>query len=385
MKSNFSKAVFIFISILSSSCTALLQTQTSIQKATGKLPERAYVIEYPPNNDRIKPTLIPGGGMLTTNPNPWGVRYKDYVFSEYTIQTETYKKNAPTYNGGSANIIMDIFLPKNDAEKKRPCLVYIFGGGFYMKVDDCTTEMCKGMVQKGYVVASIDYRIGFPNAMTSPQCQGDYNTGFFPAVIRSVQDARSAIRYLKANADRLGIDPDMIFVSGQSAGAITSIGLELFEEKDIPATILSQVGGSLDPMKDNMAYSTKIAGVIPMAGAIMTKELLTKTNRAPFCFITGSCDELIDPYVAPAYRCKEKNTFPDIAGGAFIYDFMSKNNTMRLNLICGGGHGMSSVGFNKLLDLVSDFTYSVIEGKPQTGKVIIPASAPVCNNPATCK
>jgi predicted esterase len=375
----------IAVSSILSSCTALLQTQTGIQKATGKLPPRAYEINYPPNNERIKPTLIPGGGTLTTNPNPWGVRYKEYVFSDYTILSETYKRNAPTYNGGTSNIIMDIFLPKDDAEKKRPCIVYIFGGGFYMKVDDCTTEICKGMVQKGYVVASIDYRIGFPNAMTSSQCQGDFNTGFYPAVIRAVQDARSAVRYLKANADRLGIDPNQIFVSGQSAGAITALGMALYEEKDIPQPILAQVGGSLDPMKDNMNYDSKVAGVIPMASAIITKDLLYKTNQTPICLITGSCDELIDPYVAPAYKCKQKNTFPDIAGGAFIYDIMSKNNTMKLNLICGGGHGMSSVGFNKLLDLVSNFTYSVIQGKPQTGKEIIPAGAPVCNNPATCK
>src|SRR3954470_8859271 len=117
-----------FTSILFlSSCTALLQTQTSIQKAAGQLPPRAYVINYPPNKDRIKPTLIPGGKMLTTNPNPFGTRYKDYIFKDYDINTETYKNNAPTYNGKSMNLIMDIFTPKDDAETKRPCVVYIFG------------------------------------------------------------------------------------------------------------------------------------------------------------------------------------------------------------------------------------------------------------------
>src|SRR3954462_13602527 len=88
---------FICIIFLSS-CTALLQTQTSVQKATGQLPPRAYVIDYPANKNRIKPTLIPAGKMLTTNPNPFGVRYKDYIFKDYNIATETYKKNAPTYN-----------------------------------------------------------------------------------------------------------------------------------------------------------------------------------------------------------------------------------------------------------------------------------------------
>lgn len=58
---------------------------------------------------------------------------------------------------------------------------------------------------------------------------------------------------------------------------------------------------------------------------------------------------------------------------------------MKFDYICGGGHGMGSVGFNKLLNLVSGFTYSVLQGKPVTGKEIIMADAPVCNRPETCK
>ncbi|MFM2283975.1 MAG: hypothetical protein RL222_1479 [Bacteroidota bacterium] len=372
-------------SFILSSCTSLLQTQTSLQKATGQLPPRAYVLNLPQNSDRIKTTFYGGGNMLVTNPNPWGTRYKDYVFTDFDITTTVFKKNAPTHNGGSKNLIMDIFTPKNDAEKKRPCILYIFGGGFSMKVDDCTTEICKGMAQKGYVVAAMDYRIGFPNELLAGQCQGDYNKGFYPAVVRAVQDARSAVRYLKANAEQLGIDPNKIFVGGQSAGAITSLGLVLYEDKDFPVEVLGQAQGTLDPMKDYMQYDTKVAGIFPLAGAIITPSVLTKKTSTPICLITGSCDELIDPYIGTAYKCKQKNTFPDIAGGAAIYEAMKNINTVKLNLICGGGHGMGSVGFNKLLDLVSNFTYSVLNGKPQSGKEIIPADAPVCTDINTCK
>lgn len=383
------KRLFFFCIIIScflTSCTALLQTQTSVQKATGQLPPRAYVIDYPPNKNRIKPTLIPGGKMLTTNPNPYGVRYKDYIFKNYNIESETYKPGAPTYNGGKMDLIMDIFTPKDDAETKRPCIVYIFGGGFFMKVDDCTTEVCTGMVEKGYVVASMDYRIGFQDALESSQCKGDFNTGFYPAVIRAVQDARSAVRYLKANAERLGIDPDKIFIGGQSAGAITALGMALYEEADIPKGILDQVGGTLDPMKDNMQYNTHVAGVFTLAGAILTEKILNKkANATAVALISGSCDELIDPVKGPAYKCKQKNTYPEIAGSGLIYEFMKNNNTVKFDYMCGGGHGMSSVGFNKLLTLISDFTYSVVQGHPIKGKEILPADAPVCNVAMGCK
>ncbi|MDB5227907.1 MAG: esterase/lipase-like protein [Bacteroidota bacterium] len=389
-KTRTAKNSLLFLCIITTGfltgCTALLQTQTSVQKATGQLPPRAYVITYPPNKNRIKPTLIPGGKMLTTNPNPWGTRYKDYIYKDYDIISETYKKSAPTYNGGNMDLIMDIFSPRDDAEKKRPCVVYIFGGGFYMKVDDCTTEVCTGMVQKGYVVASMDYRIGFQNAIESSQCQGDFNTGFYPAVIRAIQDARSAVRYLKANAERLGIDPNKIFIGGQSAGAITALGMALYDESDIPKGILDQVGGTLDPMKDNMQYNTHVAGVFTLAGAILTEKIMNKKANADAVeLISGSCDELIDPVKGPAYKCKQKNTFPEIAGSGLIYEFMKNNNTVKFDYMCGGGHGMSSVGFNKLLTLISDFTYSVVQGNPIKGKEIMNADAPVCNNAAGCK
>lgn len=131
--------------------------------------------------------------------------------------------------------------------------------------------------------------------MLSPQCEGDFNTGFYPAVIRAVQDARSAVRYLKANAGRLGIDPDKIFIGGQSAGAITSLGMALYEDADVPEEVLKQVGGTLDPMKDNMEYSSKVAGVYSLAGAIFSEKIIVKKTNTPFLLISGSCDELIDP------------------------------------------------------------------------------------------
>ena len=146
-------------------------------------------------------------------------------------------------------------------------MIFLVGGGFAGKFDDCTQEVCKGMVQKGYVVVAADYRVGFKNALLAGQCIGDFNSGMYPAYVRAIQDSRSLIRYLKANAERLGIDPNLIFISGQSAGALAAIGTALMDNNNAPKEVMSQVGGSLDPMNDNMQYDTKVAGVISMAGA----------------------------------------------------------------------------------------------------------------------
>jgi hypothetical protein len=380
--------------ILSSSCDAVLQNiqksqqaQIAANQAAGKAPKRAYTLTLPANKDRILPDGFAPGDIMVTNPNPWGIRYKDYIYSDFDITTEYYKKGAPTFEGGKKDLIMDIITPRNDAERNRPCFVFLFGGGFAGKFDDCTQEIGKGMAQKGYVVILADYRVGFKNALLSGQCIGDFNTGLYPAFMRSVQDARSVVRYLKANADRLGIDRNQIFVSGQSAGALTAIGLGLIDNNNAPKNILEQIGGSLDPMNDNMQYNSNVAGIISMAGVVIDPNLVIgKKISTPMNFIHGTCDELLDMYSGNPFRCAERKTFPVVYGGAAIYEAAKlNNNPVSLTMICNGSHSMSSLGYNQLLDLMSEFTYSVMKGQPITGKKIIPAVKGVCNKPDICK
>lgn len=394
MKKNYILSVLTVVSFLVSSCDALLQNiqksnqqQTAANQAAGKGPKRAYTLNLPANKDRILPDGYAPGDEMVTHPNPWGTRYKDYIYTDFDITTEYYKKQAPMWDGSKKDLIMDIITPKNDAEKKRPCLVFLFGGGFAGKFDDCTQEIGKGFTQKGYVVVLADYRVGFKNALLAGQCVGDFNTGMYPAYLRSIQDARSVVRYLKANAERLGIDRNLIFVSGQSAGALTSIGLAVMNDDNAPKEILDQVGNTLDPMKDNMQYDTKVAGVISLAGAVIDPYLiLGKKINTPMDFFAGTCDELIDMYSGNPFRCQDRKTFPVIYGGAAIYEASKQNgNPVYLNMICNGSHSMSSVGYNKLIDLMSDFTYSVIKGNAITGKQIIPAAKGVCNKPELCK
>lgn len=377
-----------------SGCDALLQglqksnqQQTAAKKDAGQAPQRAYTLNLPPNNDRILPDGYAPGPIMLTNPNPWGIRYKDYIFTDFDITTEYYKRQAPMWNGSKKDLIMDIITPKNDAERKRPCLVFLFGGGFAGKFDDCTQEIGKGFAQKGYVVALPDYRVGFKNDLLAGQCIGDFNTGMYPAYMRGVQDARSVVRYLKANATRLGIDPNLIFVSGHSAGALISVALAVVDETNAPKEITAQVGGSLDPMKDNMQYDSKTAGVIPLAGAVMDPYLiLGKKISTPMDLFAGTCDELIDMYSGNPFRCQDRKTFPVVYGGAAIYEASKLNgNPVHLNMICNGSHSMSSIGYSTLIKLMSDFTYDVIKGVPISGKNIIAAEKGVCNKPELCK
>lgn len=93
----------------------------------------------------------------------------------------------------------DIELPRRD-DGPVPLVIWIHGGA-WRSGDKGGDHPAKGLVKKGFAVASINYRLVG-------------NVGW-PA---QIQDCQSAVKYLRANAERFQIDPDRIGVWGASAG-----------------------------------------------------------------------------------------------------------------------------------------------------------------------
>lgn len=106
------------------------------------------------------------------------------------------------YGATMRNLKMDLIIPKNrEGHTPCPAIVWVCGGSF-MVVDRSTwlPEMMR-FARAGYAVASIEYRTS--------------NEARFPA---QLIDVKSAIRYLKAHAKELCIDPNHIYIMGESAG-----------------------------------------------------------------------------------------------------------------------------------------------------------------------
>ncbi len=93
---------------------------------------------------------------------------------------------------------MTLQIPRNTA--KKPAIVYFPGGGFTSADHEKFTEMRYALARAGFVVAAAEYR---PVPVK------------FPGLI---EDAKAAVRYLRAHAAEYGIDPDRIGVLGDSAG-----------------------------------------------------------------------------------------------------------------------------------------------------------------------
>ncbi len=95
--------------------------------------------------------------------------------------------------------VMDIIRPSDTGT--HPAILAIHGGGFRAGSRQGYRATCIALAQRGYVCATADYRL----APAAP----------FPA---AVHDVKAAVRYLRANAARLGIDPQKIGTMGGSAG-----------------------------------------------------------------------------------------------------------------------------------------------------------------------
>lgn len=103
-----------------------------------------------------------------------------------------------TLRNANRPLKMTLLVPRT--QEAKPAIVYYPGGGFTSANHEKFIEMRMALAKAGFVVAAAEYR-------TVPDR--------YPALIN---DAKAAVRYLRAHARQFGIDPQRIGVIGDSAG-----------------------------------------------------------------------------------------------------------------------------------------------------------------------
>lgn len=116
---------------------------------------------------------------------------------------------------GERALTLDLYRPKQIGSPV-PALVFIHGGGWEGGKKNDYRLYCMRFAKHGYVVATISYRL-------SPEAP-------FPA---AVNDAKCAVRWLRAHAKEYGADPDKIAVLGGSAGG--HLSMMVGYSSDVPA------------------------------------------------------------------------------------------------------------------------------------------------------
>jgi len=213
-------------------------------------------------------------------------RFKAPVFETVdSINAITYG-SAMNIKGSAETLLMDLIFPQGDTMKKRPLVVFIHGGGFQgnSRKGSYSAMVCQGFAKRGFVTATIDYRLGIENQKT----EADYAN----ALYRAQQDGRAAIRYLKKHADQYGIDTNQVFLTGSSAGSKTAMAIAYMDESELPAGIDIQKWGSLEGTGVSEGFSSKVHGVMNAWGAMIDFNWIKKGD-APLFNTSGTMDKTV--------------------------------------------------------------------------------------------
>ncbi|MBC8124302.1 MAG: alpha/beta hydrolase [Candidatus Kapabacteria bacterium] len=166
-----------------------------------------------------------------------------YVDVRYTAVSENdiAYTTATAFNGRVDTLRMNVYYPTDDGAASRPLVLWVHGGGFTGGNRAEMNALCKRWAERGYVAATISYRLGFygPFPFDPPFA---YDTSeVLRAVYRGVQDFRSALKYLVTNASRYNIDTSRTVVGGVSAGAIISLHASFVDDKDVRLPSLGNI------------------------------------------------------------------------------------------------------------------------------------------------
>ncbi|MBS1616907.1 MAG: carboxylesterase family protein [Bacteroidetes bacterium] len=230
------------------------------------------------------------GWMQSASAQCDGQRYYSKIFSQVDTTTVIYTDPAVT----SQNI--DIYQPHGDNATNRRAILIIHGGSFYggTRQDDFIAYMCREFAMRGYVTASIDYRLVPVQNIASLT---DSNSAY-PYVIKSIADGKAAMRFLKKNAATYGIDSGWIAIGGESAGAIIANHIvyvtSISEATPLLASAFNSVGG-FDGNSGNPGYSTNSKAVLNLAGALLFTGFLDATDHTPVYSAQGDADQTV-PY-----------------------------------------------------------------------------------------
>ena len=222
-------------------------------------------------------------------------RFKDEIFSSIDSSTNIQYGEAINIKGDKEKLLLDVIYPnKEDTLKHRPLLIFIHGGGFQSNSKNgiYNSKVSQAFAKRGYVTATIDYRLGVEKTGFEDGKSIATNKDFAEALYRSQQDGRAAIRFFRKLAEEYGIDTSQIFITGSSAGSMTCLAIGYMNENEIPETVNQQKWGSIEGNSENDGYSSKVHAVINEWGAMIDYKWIQKGD-VPLFNTAGTNDKKV--------------------------------------------------------------------------------------------
>ncbi len=164
-----------------------------------------------------------------------------------------------TVNG--TTLRLDIYQPAERGTQARPAVVLLHGGGWVGFDKSTMSGMGNFLARNGMVAFAVDYRLFDPRL-------SDGKENHWPA---QLDDVQRAVRWVRANASKYGVDPQRIGAFGHSAGAQLASLLGMEDTRDNSDAALAK-------------YSSKVEAVVDVSGPT---DFTTDRDAEGDKFLTG--------------------------------------------------------------------------------------------------
>ncbi len=239
--------------------------------------------------------------------------------SDITAKVTTTEYVYKTSEAGNDIKIFHVATDTALVGEPKAAIIFFHGGGWSSGSWATFQRHCDYLATQGIVCFSSQYRVTKNNTIA--------NLPEAVSIIDCLRDARSAVRWVKANAEKFNIDPNKIVTSGGSAGGCLAAGISMSDKGivhsddpnndqslDIAANVL------FNPVVNNVANTGFPAYNASGVEASCTAGGFEKTAFSPFSnvgedtpptiFLVGEVDEFIPPTTAIEYqrRIEEKGS-----------------------------------------------------------------------------
>ncbi|MEX2288196.1 MAG: alpha/beta hydrolase [Planctomycetaceae bacterium] len=262
----------------------------------------------------------------------------------------TIEKDVVYGKGGDVDLKLDLARP-TQGDGPFPAIVFVHGGGWLGGSRETHEKDIKHAAELSYVAVTITYRLTDPDEKGKPRTP-------FPA---QIEDAKCAVRWLRANAKMYHIDPNRIGAGGGSAGGHLSLLLGTTDEKaglegsgghaDQSSRVQAVVNyfGPTDLVRAHATsvggqkYFETLTGGTPETAAAVYAAASPVTHLSkddpPMLTLHGSEDKLVPPDQAQLFDAKAKEV------GA----------SHTLMILVGQGHGFKGESNDKAYQAMFEF------------------------------
>lgn len=294
---------------------------------------------------------VEGAHIISTSSNEMGTEYIPDV--EYI-------------NMNGTPLHLQILLPscRNDkvdfmSEEKpfrRPCVVFVQGSAWMPQNVYAKVGMISKLAERGYVCAIVEYRHS--------------GIAYFPA---QADDALNAVRFLRKNAPKYGIDPDQMILAGDSSGGHTAMWAGMLHNDNTEQNRFPGISGEVKGIVDYYGSTSVMA---PDSNPVTVNHC---RPDSPEGRVMGGKDLLEDPSLARALSVEcnidentklapvlmfhgTKDLVVNCTGSVTLYKRLKETgHPVDFYLIQGANHGGAEFWTDEVITIVDAFIKKCLE------------------------